>query len=263
MAPPDIPVAVGLVLEDVESGFVGEVTRVEASGGQTLMYLADRRGWTRAFPLGAGWWLDGQPVKIVAPVRPRERSPRRTASGSRAVDHRARMARASRIWVEGRHDAELVERVWGDDLRYDGIVVEYLAGVDHLAQRLEEFGPSPDRRVGVLVDHLRPGTKESRIAAEIHSRFTGVLVVGHPYVDVWQAIKPQRLGISAWPDVPRGTDIKIGTLRELGWPHRDQADIARAWQRILATVRDFRDLEPALLGRVEELVDFVTAPGTR
>ena len=34
-----------------------------------------------------------------------------------AAPVRARVARASRIFVEGRHDAELVEKVWGDDLR--------------------------------------------------------------------------------------------------------------------------------------------------
>ena len=38
------------------------------------------------------------------------------------------------------------------------------------------------------------------------------------------------------------------------------ADIAQAWQRIRGRVRDWNDLEPALIGRVEELIDFVTAP---
>ena len=88
-----------------------------------------------------------------------------------------------------------------------------------------------------------------------------MLVVGHPFVDIWQAVKPQRLGLQAWPDVPRGTDIKHGTLAYLGWPHANQADIAQGWKRILATVRNYKDLEPALLGRVEELIDFVTQPG--
>ncbi len=35
--------------------------------------------------------------------------------------------------------------------------------------------------------------------------------------------------------------------------------MARAWQRILAQVSSYADCEPALLGRVEELIDFVTA----
>ena len=74
------------------------------------------------------------------------------------------------------------------------------------------------------------------------------------------AVKPARVGLERWPDVPRGIDIKHGTLDALGWPHADQRDIAMGWKRILSTVRTYRDLEPALLGRVEELIDFVTVP---
>lgn len=258
-----VPVRLGLVIEDVESGLVGEVTALENSGGQILMELTDRRGGTRMFPLGPGYWIDGKPVQLLPPARTSSSARPRTASGSRAAPgHRARVARASRIWVEGRHDAELVEKVWGEDLRYEGVVVEYLEGVDHLEERLTDFAPGPTRRVGVLVDHLVSGSKESRIAEAIHQRFPGVLVLGHPYIDVWQAVKPGRLGLTQWPHVPRGTDIKVGTLRALGWAASDQADIAAAWKRILGRVRDFRDLEPSLLGRVEELVDFVTESGT-
>lgn len=170
------------------------------------------------------------------------------------------MARASRIYVEGRHDAELVEKVWGDDLRAEGVVVEYLEGVDQLALRLAQFGPARQRRVGVLVDHLVPGSKESRIAASIATGADGqhVRVVGHPFVDVWQAVKPESIGIEAWPTVPRGVSWKHGVCDRLGWPHATQADIARVWQRILAGVSSYADLEPTLLARVEELIDFVT-----
>ncbi|RHA44278.1 DUF3097 family protein, partial [Cellulomonas rhizosphaerae] len=177
-------------------------------------------------------------------------------------DARARVARASRIWVEGKHDAELVEKVWGDDLRLEGVVVELLDGVDNLTDALRDFGPGPGRRVGVLVDHLVAGSKESRIAAEAtRSAPAGsVLVLGHPYVDVWQAVRPERIGLQAWPTIERGTEWKHGILRELGWPAAEQADVARAWQRILRSVRSYADLEPTLLGRVEELIDFVTAP---
>ena len=57
----------------------------------------------------------------------------RTASGSIAApQQRAKVAKASRIYVEGKHDAELVEKIWGDDLRDVGVVVEYLEGVDDL-----------------------------------------------------------------------------------------------------------------------------------
>jgi hypothetical protein len=177
---------------------------------------------------------------------------------------KAKVARSSRIYVEGRHDAELVEKGWGDDLRIEGVVVEYLGGVDDLVGIVEEFSPGPGRRLGVLVDHSVAGSKEARIADAVRRGPGGAhtLVVGHPFIDIWQAVKPDRLGISAWPTVPRGVDWKHGVCRALGWPHARQADIARAWQRIRGRVRDWNDLEPALIGRVEELIDFVTAPAS-
>ncbi len=166
------------------------------------------------------------------------------------------MARASRIYVEGRHDAELVEKIWGDDLRDVGVVVEYLGGIDDLPAIVAEFRPDARRRLGVLVDHLVSGSKESRIAAGVTSPH--VLIVGHPYIDVWAAVKPAAAGIERWPDVPRGQPWKEGVLAALGWPPNTGA----AWQRILRGATSFADLEPAFLGRVEELIDFVTEPGS-
>ena len=102
----------------------------------------------------------------------------------------------------------------------EGVVVEYLGGIDDLAGHLRDFGPQEGRRVGVLVDHLVPGSKEQRIAAEIAGSNIGehVLVVGHPFVDIWAAVKPERLGIDRWPDIPRDEDWKKGTCQRLGWP---------------------------------------------
>jgi hypothetical protein len=249
----------GLVVEEVDTDWCGEIVAVERDLGTVI--LEDRRGKRRTFPLGPGFLLEGRPVILRAPARKGPVPAPRTASGSVAVrGASARVARASRIFVEGRHDAELVEKVWGDDLRVEGVVVEYLEGVDDLAQQLQQFRPGPGRRVGVLVDHLVPGSKESRIASAIAKSPAGrnVLIVGHPYVDIWQAVKPDRLGMKAWPTVPRSIEWKRGVCQTLGWPHRDQADIARAWKHILGRVSSYADLEPALLGRVEELIDFVT-----
>lgn len=261
---PRVPADRGLVVEERASGWVGEVTGVEAAGGMKTVRLEDFSGVTRAFPLGFGFLIEGESVELVAPVRSAAPSgPRRTASGSFSVDNaRARQALPSRIWVEGTHDAELVEKVWGDDLRIEGIVVEPLHGADDLVAALEEFGPEPTRRVGVLLDHLVPGSKESRIAEQalrVPGARDNVLVLGHPYIDVWQAVKPERVGLSRWPDIPKGTDVKIGTLRALGWPHSTTRDVALGWKRILGTVRTYADLEPSLLGRVEELIDFICA----
>ncbi|MET0468850.1 MAG: DUF3097 domain-containing protein [Aeromicrobium sp.] len=248
----------GLVVEEASTGFVGEIMRVERDLG--TVELEDRRLRRKVFPLGPGFLMEGKPVVLVAPTPKGPAAPTRTASGSRLVaDTRAKVALPSRIYVEGRHDAELVEKVWGDDLRAEGVAVEYLNGIDDLAAIVRDFSPGPTRRLGVLVDHLVKGSKEQRLADQV-AHVPHLLVVGHPYVDVWQSIKPQRLGMDAWPTIPRHIEWKRGICAHLGWPHEDQADIARAWKAILGRVDSWTDLEPAFLGRVEELIDFVTSP---
>ena len=249
---PEVPADRGLVVEVAGDGFCGAV--VECA--KDAVTLEDRRGRRRLFPLAvAGFRLEGQPVTLTRPrpATPQPRRPGRTASGSRAVpDGPARVARGSRIWVEGRHDAALVERVWGDDLRVEAVVVEPLDGIDELVALVGAFRPGPARRLGVLVDHLVPGSKESRIVAAVTD--VHVLVAGHPYVDVWQAVKPAALGIPGWPAVPPGLDWKDGVCRALGW-----SDPRDGWRRVLAAVDSYADLEVPLLRAVEELIDFVTS----
>jgi hypothetical protein len=255
---PELVAETGLVVEVASGGWTGAVVGIEKGN----VALEDRSGRTRWFPISGGFLVDGDLVRLVAPKASLSARPARTASGSIAApEARARVARASRILVEGRHDAELVERVWGDDLRIEGVVVEYLEGVDHLEAFLDGFVPGRGRRIGVLVDHLVPGSKESRIAEQVaRSRHRAdTLVVGHPYIDVWQAVTPRALGIARWPEVQRGTEWKHGICDAFGWPHASQADIAAAWRRIIGAVNGYADLEPAFLGRVEELIDFVTA----
>jgi len=252
---PQLPAEAGLVVEDAASGFCGAVLHFERDSVE----LQDARGRVRTFPLRpAAFLVDGDPVTLVRPAQQVTAGLTRSASGSvRVARTRARIARASRIWVEGKHDAELVERVWGHDLRVDGVVVEALDGVDYLADRIAEFDPAPDRRLGVLVDHLVAGSKESRLVAAVRSPH--VLVTGHPYVDIWQAVRPATLGIPGWPDVPRGVPWKEGVCRALGWVDGTGiVDPAKGWARVLSAVEGFRDLEPALLGAVEQLIDFVT-----
>jgi DUF3097 family protein len=260
---PEVEAEPGLVVEEVTSSYCGAVIRCEKTAQGPTVTLEDRFGNHRVFPMEPrGFLLEGRTVTLVRPrggaTGGTARTPARarTASGSLAVPGaRARVARAGRIYVEGRHDAELVEKVWGDDLRVEGVVVEYLAGVDDLPAVVRGFGPSADARLGVLVDHLVPGSKESRIAAEITDPH--VLVVGHPFIDIWAAVKPASVGIQGWPRVPRGEDWKTGVCRALGWPENTGA----AWQRILGRVRDYRDLDPGLLGPVEHLIDHVTVGG--
>jgi hypothetical protein len=245
--PAEVAADHGLVVEEVLTGWCGAVVECD----KERVSLEDRHGKVRVFPLGV-YLLEGAPVTLVKPKAQVQQVAKRTASGSLAVQGlTARVARASRIWVEGKHDAELVERVWGHDLRVEGVVVEPLDGVDDLPGLVRAFGPSRERRVGVLVDHLVAGSKESRIVAAVTSPH--VLVTGHPYVDVWQAVKPGAVGIVAWPEVPRGTPWKDGVCASLGWGQPWEG-----WKRVLAAVDSYADLEVPLLQSVERLIDFVT-----
>ena len=253
----DLVIERGQVVEDATSGFCGAVIRWENG----IVVLEDRHRRRRSFALGAGFLYEGRPVALKLPA-PAARRPTRSTSGSvTGPVERAQVARPSRIFVEGRHDAELVEKIWGDDLRHVGVVVEYLGGIDDLPAIVTDFGPEPGRRLGVLVDHLVPGSKETRIADAVMRGAGGadVLIRGHPFVDIWQAVKPARVGLGSWPDIPRSIEWKQGICDVLHLPHRDQADIAAAWQLILGRVRTWNDLERPLLTCVEELIDFVTA----
>ena len=260
---PTVTAEPDLVVETADGAFCGAVVGLEravvAGERRDVVVLEDRHGRTRSFPLlPAAFLRAGELVTLPRPpaAAPHQQARQRTASGSVAVAGQpARVARASRIWVEGVHDAALVERIWGADLRVEGVVVEPLGGIDDLAAAVRDFGPGPQRRVGVLVDHLVAGSKESRIVAEaLRAGGDGVLVTGHPYVDVWQAVKPVALGIDAWPQVPRGTDWKTGVCAALG-----VTDPREMWRQVLASVNSFADVEVPLLRAVEELIDFVTA----
>jgi Protein of unknown function (DUF3097) len=239
-----------LVVEAAPSGFCGAIVAMDKSS----VTLEDRHGKQRLFGWdAAAYVLDGETVTLRRPEVVSPVASARTASGSVAVYHqRARVARASRILVEGIHDCELIERIWGADLRVEGVVVTQLEGADNLAEVVRSFGPTDDARLGVLLDHLVEGSKESRIAASVSD--PNVMIVGHPFVDIWQAVKPERVGLTAWPEIPRTIAWKDGIAAHLGAP-----DSATAWRRILGSVRSWTDLEPALLGPVESLIDFVTA----
>lgn len=250
--PPEVAALPGLVAEHRASGFSGEIVALEAG----MVVLRDWRDRERSFPLRPGAFLvDDRPATLVPAARAvaaaRPVQPRTTASGALAGPTRpARVASPHRIWVEGLHDAELLEKVWGDELREAAVVVEPVHGADDLPARVRTFRPGPDRRLGVLLDHLVPGSKEQRIADELAAPH--VLVTGHPYVDVWEGVRPRVVGLAAWPRVPRGTDWKTGVCAALG-----EGEPPVFWRRLLGAVTSYADLEPGLVGAVERLLDFV------
>lgn len=245
---PNVPATLGLVVEDRSSGFCGDIVKVTFEA----VTLRDRKGHLRHFTWKpGGFLLEGKRVTLVREAPAKPTGPTLTASGSIASEKPvpARVARASRIWVEGRHDAELLEHVWGEDLREQGIVVEPLHGIDHLVDAVAEFGPGPERRLGILVDHLVEGSKEWRLAASV--RGPHVLVTGHPFVDVWAGIRPKCVGLEKWPEVPRGVPWKEGMARALGM------ELDGLWPKLRNRVQTYADLEPELVGAVERLIDFL------
>ena len=133
------------------------------------------------------------------------------------------------------------------------IVVEPMHGIDELVAMVHDFGPSSDRRLGILVDHLVAGSKEDRITKQVAG--PDVLVTGHPFVDVWAGIRPQLVNLTEWPDVPRGVEWKAGVCDALGVPLTD------FWPHLRNRVRTFADLRPELVGAVERLIDFVAPAG--
>ena len=251
---PTVEARRGLVVEHRASGVVGSIVSFK----EAEVVLRDRHEIDRPLrPMPGGFLLDGTPCTLVAPRPSGAGAPAITASGSIAAAPRpARVARASRILVEGIHDAELVEKVWGDDLREVGVVVERLDGMDDLADIVRDLDPGPGRRLGVLLDHLVDGSKETRTAAQV--RHPHVLVTGTPFVDIWAAVRPSVAGITAWPEVPRGLPWKAGVLDALGVT----ATPGEFWRQLLGRVRTYRDLDPSLVGAVEQLIDFVTDGAT-
>lgn len=249
---PEVPAKPGLVVEVLADGFVGAVINFERTYDGDFIRLEDRYQHERLFKLRKGAFLiDGNRVTLTRFVE--KKQPERSNSGSRKVKHvEAKVAAPSRIWVEGIHDAAIVEKIWGHDLRAEGVVVEYLEGLDNLPHQLAQFKPQLGRRVGVLADHLVEGSKETKLTESVGP---DVLVTGHPYIDIWAAVKPERLGLREWPKVPYGEDWKMGICRRVGW-----ADPKEGWNRVYNAVHSFRDVDSTLIGAVERLVDFVTTP---
>lgn len=248
----------GISLTDRASGFSGTVVEYESG---VIVLEAPGDGGQRAFAYTAdGFAQNGAPIRLTKGGVGIKRPATLTSASGAVVarNHTAQVARASRIWVEGTHDAQLLEKVWGDELRDLAIVVEPLGGADDLVAEVRAFSPGPTRRLGVLLDHMVAGSKETRIADDVRSTLPGdasddVLITGHPFVDVWAGVRPRVLGIADWPQVPKGQPWKEGVAAALG-----VADPRDVWRRALAGVNTFADLETPLIGAVERLLDFLT-----
>lgn len=247
---PQVPAVRGLEVVHRRTGIRGKIYKFN----RDLAVIEDRKGGHHQFENHPGTFMvNGDTVMLIEPPRPSAATAatRRSASGAVVAQHQpAKVAKASRIWVEGDHDARFVERVWGDDLRELGIVVEPMGGIDDLHAAIRRFGPSDQRRLAIIVDHLVPGSKETRLTENMDD--PNVLILGHPFVDIWQCVRPKSMGIAAWPEVPRGEDWKTGICNRLGWGTPQEG-----WRRVISAVDSFVDLEPELVGAVETALDFL------
>ena len=132
----------GVVVEHRASGVVGAIVSFKPQ----RIVIRDRHGKDHALvPRDGAFMIGGEAVSLrQANPLPSASGSQLTASGSLDLGAiPARTAMASRIWVEGIHDAELIEKVWGDDLRAEGIVVEQMEGMDDLAERMCDGSASP------------------------------------------------------------------------------------------------------------------------
>ncbi len=249
---PRVPANPGLEVTHQASGVIGAV--VEWT--DAAVTIRDDSGRDRRVRNVPGCFMyAGAPCTLVRPNAATASGPRITASGSVAdPTTTAKIAKASRILVEGVHDAELVEKVWGDDLRSEGIVVQPIDGADDLTEVVAAFGPRSNRRLGILLDHLVADTKESRIAARVDH--PDVLIRGHVFIDIWAAVNPRLIGLDAWPDIPKGLPWKDGVCAAVG-----VAESWQFWKMLVGEVTSYKDLDPSLVGAVEELIDFVCAAG--
>ena len=96
---PQVAAEIGLVVECVDSGWCGAVVGLDKGSEGWAVVLEDRHGVRRPFAMrSAAFLLDGETVTLVRPEIAAPRTPRRSASGSIAVEnHRAVVARAARI----------------------------------------------------------------------------------------------------------------------------------------------------------------------
>ena len=216
--------------------------------------LRDRRQRRRHFAWKpGGFLLDGRPVTLTrpAPGPAVGAGVHRQRIGRRRAAPRARVAAASRIWVEGRHDAELVEHVWGDDLRDLGIVVEPMHGIDDLVGRRGGVRTLAARRLGVLVDHL-VARFEGVSAGRGRRAIRTCSSPGTRSSTCGPAWRPTCSASTGGRTCPASVPWKEGLCRALG------TDVDGFWPRLRNQVRTYADLRPELVGAVEQLLDFVT-----
>ena len=125
---PTQPATLGEVVEVLADGYVGAIVGHEKTYDGDFIRLENNQGKTRLFKLRPGAFLvDGIRTTLTKP-QPAARPQRSNSGSTRVVDAPAKVAAPSRIWVEGVHDAAIVEKIWGHDLRSKALLSNILKG---------------------------------------------------------------------------------------------------------------------------------------
>ena len=248
-----------MVVEDAQTGYVGAVVRIEYG----RMELEDRRGRRKPFPIGPGYLIDGKPVILTAPRRAApaapKPAPRRVRSRCRARRRRSRWPAGSTSRADTTPNSSsrcgatiCASRVWSSN-------TSAASTISPPSSR----SSSPGRAVGWACWSTiwspvprRPASPTAVRRGARRRAHTGRRPSVHRHLAGGQARAARHLGVAG-----RARAASTGSTacaKRWAGRTREQADIARAWQRIRGRVRDWNDLEPALIGRVEELIDFVT-----
>lgn len=107
---PTQPATLGEVVEVLADGYVGAIVGHEKTYDGDFIRLENNQGKTRLFKLRPGAFLvDGIRTTLTKP-QPAARPQRSNSGSTRVVNAPTKVAAPSRIWVEGVHDAAIVEK---------------------------------------------------------------------------------------------------------------------------------------------------------
>ena len=120
---------------------------------------------------------------------------------------------------------------------------------------MARFDPGPGAAAwGCCSTTSSPGSKEQRAAERLPPTRT-CWSPATPSSTCGRPIDPSLAGLAAWPDVPRGGRGRRACRRPAA-----SSEPAGSGASLLRRVRTYADLDPALVGAVEQLIDFVTVP---
>ena len=252
---PKVEAVAGMALSHRASGFSGVLVRVEGGGVE----IRGRTGLERVFRLAPGAFsVDGRAVSLVRPAtrpaaggrppggdrlgvggrgrRPGPGGPGRSALGGGRPRCRAGRAGVGRRPAHRRGGGGAAGRHRPSGRGDQGVP-------SRSGPQARRAGRPPGRRQQGVAHRLRPAPPPGADHRHpLRRRLGGGEAVGAGH----RRLAPDPAGVSTGrPACARRSGSAIPPT---------------TWKRILASVSSYADLEPALVGAVERLIDFVTDP---